>query len=301
MESIEELKVHYQWRMEEDQNLRRISWLGEKYQEEWIQGLYDYLANFKDTSTYLPDEQVRERHRAKLKKWFVALFSGPHDGDYLRRLYRIGEIHVQIGLPPHYVSASMNFVRQFILKKLSLEVGDPVERDRIMESVNKILDLNLDVMTSSYREEEMKLYLASGKMQKAVIESLRRGAWFVDLFVIAAFSLVGVFIMGWIGYEALLVVKGDLSLEHGAISIMGSVLILYAISELVGEEIKHIRGAPLGPEVFIAVALAAMIRKILVISLDPEKVNELLIFALLILSLAATYWLIRNVGTKRIQ
>lgn len=298
METIEEIKVHYQWRLVEDENLRKLAGFGEKYQEEFIDGLHSYLANFKDTSKYLPDENVRQRHKGKLKKWFVALFAGPHDIEYLRGLYRIGEVHVQIGLPPHYVSAAINFVRQFIHGKLALEYGRSEERDQLMQSVSKILDINLDVMTSSYREEELKLYLASGKLQKTLLEIVRKGSWFFDLFRIFAFSLAGLFLILWVGYEALMVARGEINLEHGALSIMGSVLILFAISELLNEEIKHLRGGALGLQVYMTVALAAIIRKVLVISLDPEKINELQILALMLISLGATYWMIRSADKK---
>jgi hypothetical protein len=57
----------------------------------------------------------------------------------------------------------MNLVRIFISEKLSQEYEFPVKRDEMMVAVNKILDVNLDIITSSYREEELKLYLASGK------------------------------------------------------------------------------------------------------------------------------------------
>ena len=298
METIEQLKVHYQWRLEEEENLRKLSEFGAKYQQEWIGRLYSYLANFPDTSKYLPNEQVRERHNDKLKKWFVALFAAAHDAEYLRRLYRIGEVHVQIGLPPHYVSASMNFTRQFIYDKLAHEPNLPIALDQAVASVNKILDLNLDVMTGSFREEELKFYLASGRIQRLMIETMRRGLWLVDLFIIAAFAVAGLFLMLWIGYEMVLVATGKTTLEHGAIMIMGSVLILYAISELLNEEIRHLRGAALGLKVFIAVALAAVIRKILILSLEPGRTTELIVLAGLTISLAATHWLIIHAENK---
>jgi uncharacterized membrane protein (DUF373 family) len=79
---------------------------------------------------------------------------------------------------------------------------------------------------------------------------------------------------------------------------MGSMLILYAVSELLTEGIKHIRKGALGLKVFITVALAAIIRKVLILSLSPEQSNELLILAGLFLSLGITYWLIRKAEEK---
>ncbi len=88
-------------------------------------------------------------------------------------------------------------------------------------------------------------------------------------------------------------------LEKGGLGILGSVLILYAVSELLSEEIKHIRGGTISLKVFVGVALAAIIRKVLVISLTPEKVQELLILSLVTISLGLVFWLIYRVEARK--
>ncbi|WP_340690350.1 protoglobin domain-containing protein [Hydrogenobacter thermophilus] len=298
METIEELKVHYSWTQEDEENLAKVSWLGEKYKEDFIEEFYRYLENFSDTSKYLPDEEVRKRHKEKVKGWFASLFTSKYDAQYLRKLYRIGETHVRIGLPPHYVQASMNFVRNYIADKLTKEMGSTPEANSILKSINKALDINLDVMINSFREEELRLYLASGKYQRLLIENVRRVSWFFDTFIILTLAVVGVFLIFWIVYEIGLVLKGDFPLERGGLSILGSILVLYAISELLAEEIKHIRGSALSLKVFVGVALAAVIRKILIISLSPEKVQELITLSVVTLSLGVVFWLIYRVESK---
>ncbi|MCS7277687.1 MAG: phosphate-starvation-inducible PsiE family protein [Aquificaceae bacterium] len=108
-------------------------------------------------------------------------------------------------------------------------------------------------------------------------------------------SMVGLFLMVWIVYEFYLVLIGQLPLERGGLSILGSVLILYAVSELLSEEVKHIRGGAISIKAFVGVALAAVIRKVLIISLSPEKMQELITLALVLLSLGLVYWLIHKV------
>jgi uncharacterized membrane protein (DUF373 family) len=89
-----------------------------------------------------------------------------------------------------------------------------------------------------------------------------------------------------------------LPLERGGLSVLGSILILYAISELLSEEIKHIRGSALSLKIFVSVALAAVIRKVLIISLSPEKFPELITLSLVILALGVVFWLIYRVESK---
>jgi len=298
METIEELKVHYNWTREDEENLSKVSWIAEKYKDEFIEEFYRYLENFSDTSKYLPDEETRSRHKEKIKAWFVSLFTSKYDAQYLRRLYRIGETHVRIGLPPHYVQASMNFVRNYIADRITREMGGSPEANSILSSINKALDLNLDVMINSFREEELNLYLSSGKYQRLLIENIRRVSWFFDTFIILTLVVVGVFLIFWIVYEIWLVSVGGLPLERGGLSILGSVLVLYAISELLTEEIKHIRGSALSIKVFVGVALAAVIRKVLIISLSPEKVQELITLSLVTLALGVVFWLIYKVESE---
>jgi len=286
METIEELKIHYNWTEKDEENLRRISWIGEKYKEEFVEEFYRYLAeNFPDANKYLSSKEVRERHKEKIKRWFVSLFTSKYDAQYLRRLYRVGETHLKIGLPPHYVQASMNFVRSYLMNIINREMGVSAEASRILLSINKALDINLDVMINSFREEELRLYLATGKYQKLLIENVRRVSWFFDFFIVLTLAVVGLFLIIWIIYEIWLILTGVLPLERGGLSVLGSILILYAISELLSEEIKHIKGSALSLKIFVGVALAAVIRKVLIISLSPEKFQELITLSLVILAL----------------
>jgi uncharacterized membrane protein (DUF373 family) len=196
------------------------------------------------------------------------------------------------------MTATMNFIRRFILEKLTLELGCSKNRDKVMSSVEKLLDLNLDVMLSSYREEELKLYLALGKYQRILIEGIRRISYGFDIFIVLALLISGLFLVSWIVYEMFMVIKGEMLLEKGVLSLMGTVLILYAVSELLNGEIKRLRGGVLSLKVFVGIALAAVIRKVLILSLSPEKITEILAISGLLLSLAMVYWAIHKVEAK---
>ncbi|WP_456473861.1 protoglobin domain-containing protein [Candidatus Pyrohabitans sp.] len=298
METIEEHKVYYNWGAEDEENLRKLGDFGKKYSAEFVQELHYYLATFKDVEKYIPDEKALERHGEKLKYWFEILFSGEYDAKYIKSIYRIGEVHLKIGLPPHYMTATMNFIRRFILEKLTLELGSSENRDRVMSSVEKLLDLNLDVMISSYREEELKLYLALGKYQRILIEGIRRISYGFDIFIVVALLISGLFLVSWIVYEMFMIINGEMALEKGVLSLMGTVLILYAVSELLDGEIKRLKGGLLSLKVFVSVALAAVIRKVLILSLSPEKIIEILAISGLLLSLAVVYWAIYKVEAR---
>ena len=81
-------------------------------------------------------------------------------------------------------------------------------------------------------------------------------------------------------------------------TILGSLLVLWASIELIHEEINHLQGKGFAIGAFIMLAMAALIRKILIYSLSAEKGEELLIIAVVIVGLAISYWL---VGAKKKQ
>ncbi|MDA8066652.1 MAG: protoglobin domain-containing protein [Thermaerobacter sp.] len=298
METIEELKLHYRWTTRDDDNLRQLAPLARRSRQRFVESLYQYLQTFPDTGHYLPDEQVRHRHQSKLGQWFEDLFAGRYDAAYLHRLYRIGEVHVRIGLPPHYVMATMNHVREFLRELLTEELGPGPQLNATLESVHKLLDLNLDVMTSSYREEELKRYLASGPVPKSLLEGARRVSYAVDLVIILFLLLVATLMVVQVAVEFVATALGHLNLPSGVLDILGYLLILYAVSELVREEIKHSRGAPVSLKSFVGVALAAVIRKVLIDSLAAGATAQLTVLALLLLALGGVYFIIWRVEVK---
>ncbi len=295
METLEEIRTHYSWSEEDEENLNTIAWIGERFVDEFLERFYNLLDSFKDAQYYLSDEKVRKRHREKIRSWFVGLFKSRYDAEYIRKLRKIGEVHAKIGLPPHYVQASMSLVRDFLEEKISAELECNPEREKVMRSLHKALDLNLDVIISSSRDEELKRYRPTGKYQRVLIENIRRISWFFDAFIILTLFFVGLSLIAWIVYELWLIATGGMPLERGGLSILGSALILYAVSELLTEEIKHVRGAAVSLKVFVGVALAALIRKVLIVSLSPEKAQELITLSVTVLALGAVFWLIHRV------
>ena len=65
---------------------------------------------------------------------------------------------------------------------------------------------------------------------------------------------------------------------------------------MIHEEIKHLQGKGFAIGAFIMLAMAALIRKVLIYSLSSEKSEELLVIGGVIVGLAVAYWL---VGAKQ--
>ena len=296
---MEEVKKVYLFTDQDAENLTGIKSLMERNGDLFISKFYDFILRFKNVSNFLHDDETIEKHKAKVKQWLIRLFEGNYNEEYLRSLYRIGEIHVKIGLPGHYVNSSMSFVRRYCHKVLTDEFGCSKQRDVIINSLDKIIDLNLDVMTMSYREQELRSYVLPRKLEYTVIEFARRFAFSLDLFLIFVLILTSVFVLGFVGYEIYGIATGLISVETGILKILGTLLIIWAIGELMNAEIHHLKGGKFAVTAFLTLAIAAVIRKILIATLSTEKVADILTLGGIVLALGVVYWLVEHSSSDK--
>ncbi len=286
-----QIKEDYEFTEKDVKNILKMREKLLKYEDEFLEEFYKFIFHLPDTKKYLNKERLK-KHKEKLRLWYRELFSGRYDKKYFERLYKIGERHVEIGLPTHYVNASFNFIRRFFIKKINQEYGLSEERNRLVESLGKLLDINLDVLTSAYREEELSRYKVISLVERKLIVLSQKFADVLDFTLVLALIVVSFFVIGLFVYDIYELVFQKVPLEHGIIKVLGSLLILWAVSELMTEEIKHLKGGGFALGAFIGLALAAMIRKILIASLSVSKIPELLSYSVIVLALGIVYWLI---------
>ncbi len=296
MQDYQSLKEHYKFTDEEAQILQELRPRMEKLSDRFIDEFYDYIWGFGKTAQFLKNKEIIAHHRKKIKEWFINLFSGKYDLPYFMYLYKIGEVHVRIGLPTHYVNSAFTFVRTFALTNIEENFTSKEQHVNEIKAVEKIIDINLDVLTSSYREEELSKFLSLSKFEKRVLTGLKKFNSYINFFLAGALALVAFFAIGLFAYDIYLLFFTDMGIEKGILTILGSLLVLWAAIELIHEEIEHLQGKGFAIGAFIMLAMAALIRKVLIYSLSSEKSDELLVIGAVIVGLAIAYWL---VGTKR--
>ena len=296
MQHYQSLKEHYKFTEEEAAILKNLQPRMEALADEFIDGFYDYIWGFGKTAQFLKNKEIIAFHRTKIKEWFVNLFCGKYDLQYFTYLYKIGEVHVRIGLPTHYVNSAFTFVRTFILSSIEENFENKEHHVSEIKAVEKIIDMNLDVLTSSYREEELSHFLSLSKVEKGILTGLKKFNSYINYFLAGALALVAFFAMGLFVYDIYLLFFSDIGIEKGILTVLGSLLVLWAAIELIHEEIHHLQGKGFAIGAFIMLAMAALIRKVLIYSLSSEKGEELLIIAAVIVGLAISYWL---VGAKK--
>jgi len=92
-----------------------------------------------------------EARKSTLEQWFLDLFCGNYDHDYIRRRLRIGEVHVRIGLPIRYPLAMVDI----ILEK-GLEVAAThTEPEQAQQAFRKLLALDMAVFNQAYEDVQL--------------------------------------------------------------------------------------------------------------------------------------------------
>jgi uncharacterized membrane protein (DUF373 family) len=286
------IKADYRFTKEDEALLLKMRPELDACADEFLEGFYEFIWSFGKTADFLKDETVLTRHRGKIRQWYLDLFSGAYGISYFMKLYKIGEIHVKLGLPTHYVNAAFNYVRVFTLGRVNKTFHKEVDLTDRLKAIEKILDINLDVLTSSYREEEMSRYLSLSGIEKTLLGFLKKTSSYFNYLLAIALVMVAFFAIGLFGYDVYLLFSGQEAIEKGILTILGSLLILWAAIELIHEEMNHLRGGSFALEAFITLAIAALIRKILIFSLSPTKTTDVLLYGALVLCLALAYWLI---------
>jgi uncharacterized membrane protein (DUF373 family) len=126
------------------------------------------------------------------------------------------------------------------------------------------------------------------------LTGLKKFNSYINYFLAGALAIVAFFAIGLFVYDIYLLFFTDIKIEKGILTVLGSLLVLWAAIELIHEEINHLQGKGFAIGAFIMLAMAALIRKILIYSLSSEKSDELLVIGAVILSLAVAYWLVGN-------
>jgi len=199
-------------------------------------------------------------------------------------------VHVKREIDAHYLNRAVNIIRNLGLDILYNQEDSEEEIIANILVFEKILDINLDVMTSSYIEEEIRNYSSMYRIKSALIDFSEKFLQSANLVLVIA--LIGL-TLGAIGLFITDVQKlftGDL--EKGIITSLGSMLIIWVMIELMNTEISHLKGGKFRISVFVSVALVAVIRETMIATLKHEQSEMMMYLIASILVIGFVYWLV---------
>jgi len=166
---LEEMRRYIGFSAEDAKLLRELGPRMEKYLPEMAERFYAQIPQHADANRVFTEGEVQvNRLKGTLQHWARGLFSGVYDVAYAQLRYRIGQMHVRIGLEQKYVISAMGIVRAFLTECLLLEFTASDVRIRYTRSLGKILDLDLNLMCQSYMEATTEnLRLLNEQLERA--------------------------------------------------------------------------------------------------------------------------------------
>lgn len=290
MDSMVKLKEQYHFTDEDAANLRELLPVADEYLNNLAGNLMTYLFEQPETERIVRLHSSRDRLEAFHRQWFRTLFSGNFDEEYLRTLKRIGKAHVRVGLPVHYVNAAMSQVRHAIQHMIHDTFSDKEQRRIYRESADKIIDLNLAVMTSSYRDAELSKVFLSRSLESWLIRLSERFTYGLNLILVLSLAGLSVAVMGLFVSDIIQIFNGKP--EKAIFSALGSMLILWMMIELLENEIKNLKGGSFNILVFVGVVVVAMVREILISTLRHDDLKTQAFLTVTLLVLGIVYFLI---------
>lgn len=152
---LQELKRYVRFEEADEEALRALHASASPRFPAIAEFFYDRILSHEEARKALVGGESRVGQlKVTLQHWLDTLLSGPWDERYWQHRYRIGRVHVRIGLPQHYMFGAMNVIRAE-LGRIAYErfADDPRALERIRGALGKVLDLELAIMLHTYRED----------------------------------------------------------------------------------------------------------------------------------------------------
>jgi len=290
MRIFKEIKHNYRFSEEDEYRLATLRPLMQEHVEEimttinlWFHGTAGALKYFHETALQKHVFEVQ-------KKWFLELFSGHYGNRYYENLIKIGNDHVRRSIDIHYMHRAVNIIKNSCIGIIQKTEEDRVEATNKIISVGKILDISLDVVVTAYVEEEIRIYSPVYKVKSALIAFSEKFSQTTNFILV--FALIGLTLgVVWLFIQDVMHLIGG-NIEHGIISALGSMLMLWLMIELMSTEINHLKGGKFHISVFIGVALVTMIRETMIATLRHEKPESIYYLIAAILVIGFVYWIV---------
>jgi hypothetical protein len=133
------------------QLLKQYAEWGKSIAPEMADHFYAYLGRDEEMNAMLHAQEGRiHRLRETFVQWFYEMFTGMDDWgrNYADRRWRIGLVHVQIGIGPQHVVPAMATVVQAVGHRLRAEDKDPA----LQEALSRICMIDLAFIEQAYVE-----------------------------------------------------------------------------------------------------------------------------------------------------
>lgn len=151
-EEIERIKDYFRVSERDLELLRELLPLATRLRNPFVNGLYRHFHHFPETASFFPDDEILARAKAGQGDFYMKLFSTDVDEDYLSYLWKVGELHDQLGLEPLWYMGcyAYYFSRLFpaLVQRAGNRPGETLEES--LQAVTNMACLSIAVVWTAY-------------------------------------------------------------------------------------------------------------------------------------------------------
>ena len=154
---------------EDFQRLMSLRSFAERWTQEITEGLYELIMKHPESRSFFPDDATLARVKRLQNAYFLHLFSGTYDLNYLRDRLRVGSAHERIGMPPKlYLGAYRRYLALIHEKLRNHFKGNEAEAVKAIETIRKIIFFDMALAIDTY----IAAYLETMTRHQAAIREL---------------------------------------------------------------------------------------------------------------------------------
>src|SRR5437762_13370588 len=141
----------------------------ERWTNDITEGLYELIMGQPESRAFFPDQATLARVKKLQNAYFLGLFSGTYDLNYVRDRLRVGMAHERIGMPPKlYLGAYRRYLALIHERLRDHFKGDAAETTKALESIRKIIFFDMAIAIDTY----IAAYLETMTRHQASIRAL---------------------------------------------------------------------------------------------------------------------------------
>jgi signal transduction histidine kinase len=150
IEIFEDMKAYIGFDERDADNLRHLAPVVAPHLPGLVDRFYDRILNHPGAKSVLTEGEAQiQRFRGYFQDWLRSLFGGEYDESYIAKRMSIGRIHVQVGLPQHYMFTAIEVVWQGFER--IIRSAHAAHATAKLHSLHKLLTLEIGLMLESYK------------------------------------------------------------------------------------------------------------------------------------------------------
>lgn len=136
---------------EEDlQRLASLRPLAERHMDGIVEEFYELLLNHEEMRVHFPDEATVRHVKRMQREYFLGLFGGVVDLQYVEDRLRAGATHERIGVPPKLYLAAYSRYLRLILDRVMRDIVDVRQACQAYASIEKLVHFDMALALDTY-------------------------------------------------------------------------------------------------------------------------------------------------------